>query len=288
LNDYVRVPEPPEVDPSALAFVFSDGRLFAGGPGLELPQLSLLDGSAELAAGPLPLGLLDGRQCVAVGLQPGSEPGRGLAGYGLREVFAQVAEPVAAMAARASQMLEWWYAHAYCGRCGGPTELHTSETARVCTRCASLFFPRINPAVITLVHRDREILLAHDHRFRPGFFALLAGFVEPGETLEQTVVREVREEVGLEVSDLRYFASQAWPFPSQLMVGFFARYAGGDVTVQQAELSEARWFPLERLPEPENRPPMYTIAGRLIHGYQEEANGDAQRRRGQDVSPKHS
>src|SRR5207237_5973460 len=114
---------------------------------------------------------------------------------------------------------------------------------------------------------EDEVLLAHDHRFRSGFFALLAGFVEPGETLEQAVAREVREEVGLEVEDIRYFGSQSWPFPSQLMVGFFARYRSGDIRVQEDELTDARWFPLEGLPDPQHRPPPFSIAGRLIAAF---------------------
>jgi NAD+ diphosphatase len=142
----------------------------------------------------------------------------------------------------------------------------------VCPGCGALHFPRISPAVITLVHRGRdEVLLASDRRFRPGFFALVAGFVEAGETLEQAAAREIREEVGLEVDDLRYFGSQSWPFPSQLMVGFFARYRSGEIRVQEEELTEARWFHLDDLPGPGDRPAGFSIAGRLIERYLEEA-----------------
>jgi NAD+ diphosphatase len=176
--------------------------------------------------------------------------------------------PIVSMAGRASQTLDWWFGHAYCGRCGRTTEPHETEMARACPGCGALHFPRINPAVITLVHRgEDEILLASDRRFRAGFFALLAGFVEPGETLEQAVAREVREEVGLEVEDLRYFGSQSWPFPSQLMVGFLARYRSGEIRVQEEELTEARWFRLGELPGPGDRPAGFSIAGRLIEHY---------------------
>jgi NAD+ diphosphatase len=126
--------------------------------------------------------------------------------------------------------------------------------------------------VITLVHRNGdELLLASDRRFRTGFYALLAGFVEPGETLEEAVAREVREEVGIEVGDLRYFGSQAWPFPSQLMVGFFAAYRGGEIAVQESELTDARWFHAQRMPDPDSRPPVFSIAGRLIAQFLEDA-----------------
>src|SRR5262249_54006329 len=133
-------------------------------------------------------------------------------------------------------------------------------------------FTRTNQAVIPRVpsHGD-EVLLAHDKRFRPGFFALLAGFVEPGETLEEAVAREGREEVGGEAEDIRYFGSQSWPFPSQPMVGFFPRYRPGGIAVQESEITEARWFRVDRMPVPQDRPPTFSIAGRLIAGFLEQA-----------------
>ena len=122
--------------------------------------------------------------------------------------------------------------------------------------------------MITLVSRGSQVLLAHGRQMRPGFYALVAGFVEPGETLERAVAREVREEVGIEVTDLRYFGSQAWPFPSQLMVGFTARYAGGEIEVQESEVTDARWFPIGALPDPASRPAAYSIAGRMIASFE--------------------
>jgi NAD+ diphosphatase len=251
----------------ALTFAFSAGRLLVR-PSLELPEFEALGPGPRLRAGPILLGRLDERPCYAVALEEGDAPD-GLTSVGLRELFARLEdERVVSMAARASQTLDWWFGHAYCGRCGGATEPHETEMARACKACGTLHFPRISPAVITLVHRgDGQVLLAHDRRFRPGFFALLAGFVEPGETLEEAVAREVREEVGLEVEDVRYFGSQAWPFPSQLMVGFFARYRSGEIRVQEEELTEAHWFPLDRLPAEDDRPGTFSIAGRLIERY---------------------
>ncbi|HEY4027915.1 MAG TPA: NAD(+) diphosphatase [Candidatus Dormibacteraeota bacterium] len=254
-------------DSRALTFAFAAGRLLVL-PGLEVPAFEALAPVERFRAGPILLGQLDERPCYAVALEDGDPPD-GLTAVALRELFARLEdERVVSMAARASQTLDWWFGHAYCGRCGGATEPHETEMARACQPCGALYFPRINPAVITLVHRgDNEVLLAHDRRFPAGFFALLAGFVEPGETLEQAVAREVREEVGLEVDDIRYFGSQAWPFPSQLMAGFFARYRSGEIRVQEEELTEAHWFPLDGLPSPANRPPTFSIAGRLIARY---------------------
>jgi len=266
-------------EPDSLAFAFSGDRMLVG-PGLQIPQVAALGQAFRTTAGPIRLGVLGARACYAIAIEEGATPDGDLTSVGLRELFARVEDAaVVSMAARASQTLAWWFGHAYCGRCGTETGPHETEMARACPSCGALHFPRINPAVITLVHRHGdEVLLAHDKRFRPGFFALLAGFVEPGETLEEAVAREVREEVGVEVEDIRYFGSQSWPFPSQLMVGFFARYRGGEIAVQESEITEARWFHVDRMPDPEDRPATFSIAGRLIAGFLEQAARDRDNR----------
>jgi NAD+ diphosphatase len=255
--------------PRGLAFAFADGRLLVQPGGFDLPRLETLTG-ATVSAGPLPVGSRDGEPSFAIGLE---EAPTGLVAVSLREVLARADPELASLAGRASQLVQWYVGHAFCGRCGSPTELHPTETARVCPACGALYFPRISPAVITLIHREREVLLAHDRRMQKGFYALIAGFVEPGETLEEAVRREIMEEVGVEVTDLRYMGSQAWPFPGQLMVGFYARYAGGEIVVQESELTDARWFPVDALPPPDQRPALYSIAGRLIEGFVAERNG---------------
>lgn len=252
-----------------LAFAFLRGSMLVEAEGLRVPELEELGPGLRLAAGPIPLGSLGERSCVAVALEPNVKLNDGLTPVSMRELLSRLDETRAGMVARASQLVEWWFAHAFCGRCGCATELHEAERARVCRACEALYFPRINPAIITLVHRGSEILLARGSRMRSGFYALVAGFVEPGETLEQAVAREVFEEVGLEVGDLQYFGSQAWPFPSQLMVGFTARYRGGEIRVQESEVSDARWFPIDALPDPASRPPKYSIAGRLIASFEQ-------------------
>jgi len=181
---------------------------------------------------------------------------------GLRAVLAEGPEDFALAAGRAAQLLDWETTHAFCGRCGTASERSSAELTRVCPNCGLVTYPRISPAVIMAVRRGDEVLLAR----RAGlslFWSVLAGFVDPGESLEQAVVREVEEEVGLQVDALEYVGSQPWPFPSQLMIGFRARYAGGELRIDETELAEAGWFRLDALPE---IPPPYTIANRLILG----------------------
>ena len=143
-----------------------------------------------------------------------------------------------------------------------------SERAKLCPKCGLLSFPRLSPAVIMLVYRGDELLLARNHGFADGFFSVLAGFVEPGESLEEAVEREVHEEVGLDLTEIRYFGSQPWPFPHSLMIGFTARYAGGEIRLQEAELAEAGWF--NRRGELPRLPGKLSIARKLIDAFLEQ------------------
>jgi len=190
-----------------------------------------------------------------------------LAVVGLREGFALLGESAFLEAGAATQVLEWVATHRYCGRCATPTERLPDERCMRCPKCGLLAYPRIAPAVIVLVRRGAEALLARGARFPLPFFSTLAGFVEIGETLEQTVAREIREEVGIEVADIRYFGSQPWPFPHSLMVGFTARWAGGDIRCDEKEILEAQWFRADALPP---IPPRLSIARRLIDAWLDE------------------
>ena len=214
-------------------------------------------------AGPFKVSRPGERDAVAVSL-PTEPECPGLELKGLRELFGLLPEADMEVAARAFQTLEWSAAHTFCGRCGAPTVYSTTELARTCSSCGSLFYPRITPAVITLVRRGSEILLARGQRFGPRFYSLIAGFVEAGETLEQAVAREVYEEVGIRVKEIAYFASQPWPFPSQLMVGFTAHHAEGELRINEDEISDARWFPVSELPRDIDLPTNYSISGRMI------------------------
>lgn len=184
----------------------------------------------------------------------------------LRAAFGALPEHDWVLAGRASQILRWDAEHRFCGRCGSATSHHANDRARKCERCRLMAFPRLNPAVIMLVERsDGHALLAWGRQFPQRFYSALAGFVEPGESLEQTVVREVKEEVGVDVGNVRYFGSQPWPFPHSLMVGFQADYLDGNIVLQEEEICDAGWFAPDRLP-PVPRGKM-SIAGWLIEDW---------------------
>ncbi|GIZ11865.1 NAD(+) diphosphatase [Pseudomonas sp. NCCP-436] len=168
------------------------------------------------------------------------------------------------MLSYAAQIGTWFTEHRFCGSCGAPTRQMPGERAMRCDSCNWQHYPRLAPSMIVLVTRDDEILLARSPRFVTGVYSTLAGFVEPGESVEHCVAREVREEVGIEVQDLQYVGSQGWPFPHSLMLGFHARYAGGDIVMQEDEIEDARWFRIDTLPP---LPAQRSIARYLIDLY---------------------
>ncbi len=207
------------------------------------------------------IGTLDGQQVWTAGVEDDVEAGEGWRFCDLFSVYGMAAEDLWMAAGRAVQIVEWERTNRFCGRCGIPTEAVTGERAMRCPQCRLLTFPRLSPAIITVVHRGDELLLARSHRFPEGLFSALAGFVEPGETVEGALIREVEEEVGLRVHNLEYQGSQPWPFPNSLMLGFFAEYESGEIVLEDAEIAEAHWFTLDALP---NIPGPISIANRLI------------------------
>jgi NAD+ diphosphatase len=208
------------------------------------------------------LGILGEQHCFACELEENVTPPEGMQLSGLRALFGALDDSLFALAGRAFQIVDWNRSHQFCGHCGTPTQPKANERARVCPNCGQSHYPRIAPAVMALVRRGNELLLARSPHFPPGMYSALAGFVEPGETLEQTLVREVREEVGIEVANLRYFASQPWPFPHSLMIAFYADYAGGEITPDPSEIEAAGWFNADRLPQA--LPSKISISRRLI------------------------
>ncbi len=182
----------------------------------------------------------------------------------LWQVLGRVDEQLFALAGRAAQLLDWEKDHQFCGRCGQAMQVDEAERAMRCVPCGVTNYPRIAPCVIMLVTRGDELLLARNVNHPQGMYSTLAGFIEAGETVEETLVREVKEEVGLDVGGLRYFQSQSWPFPNQLMLGFFAEYRGGEIVCEPSEIADAQWFHYRDLPRV---PPPASVAGQLIDHY---------------------
>jgi NAD+ diphosphatase len=248
---------PSNAEPSALAepafwFVFQRGKILAaaGNGRATVPQCR---DAADLGFAPLRthyLGLLQGRHCFACQIADDAPAVPGMRPVALRAaLLGEMDETVATVAGRAFQIVEWDRTHQYCGACGGRTGLEQLERARRCPQCELLFFPRVAPVVMVLVTRGRQLALTRKAGYPQGRYTVVAGFVEAGETLEEAIARETREEIGVEVSGIRYFSSQPWPFPHSLVVAFNAEYAGGTLTADGVELEDARWFDVDALPE---------------------------------------
>lgn len=195
------------------------------------------------------------------------ELGNDMSFRGMRSVFERVDSELFKLVGRAFQLLHHYQNNIYCPRCGNRMSAKDAEHAMVCSGCGFTSFPQISPAVIMAVTRGDKILLGRASRFRSGMYSTLAGFVEPGETLEETVAREVFEETGIKVGEITYFGSQPWPFPHSLMVGFTAVYREGSITIDENELEDARWFSADNLPP---LPSEGTIARALIENFRKQ------------------
>ena len=207
------------------------------------------------------IGNLDGHVCWAV--ETDSEAPEGMVFRDLRSFFG-VDEDFFRKAGRAKQIVGWHATHRFCGRCGGTTEPVSGELAMRCTRCGMMHYPRLSPAAIVLVKRGEQILLARSPGFPKGLYSVLAGFVEPGESIEETVAREIGEEVGIGVRNVTYFGSQPWPFPNSLMIGFTADYADGELAPDPGEIEDAGWYTADALPQ---LPPETSIARAMIDDF---------------------
>jgi NAD+ diphosphatase len=259
--------------PTCQWFVFRDGMILVDAHGRP-PVWSQVEAAAHVGEPGEAhyLGRLGDTECYAAELVGSLPPG--YAPRPFREVIAVQDDLFFRVASQASQLLTWAANHRYCGRCGTATVRAAGERAMGCPSCGNQCFPRVSPAVIVAVLRGDEILLARAPRFPPGMYSVLAGFVEAGESLEDCVHREVREECGIEVTDLRYFGSQSWPFPHSLMVAYIAHYAAGDMSADPQELDDARWFRRENLPV---LPLRVSIARRMIEWYQSGAPAPGRR-----------
>jgi NAD+ diphosphatase len=246
-----------------LWFVFQASKLlvFENDAQLSVPHAAAI---AQLQLDPIRqhyLGQLLDQPCYCAELADHAPMPEGASLLGLREVFGRVSDDHFALAGRAIQILNWDKSHQFCGACATPTKLKQNERARECPNCGLVSYPRLAPAVMALVRRDRQLLLGRSPHFPAGMYSALAGFVDPGESLEQTITREVQEEVGLRVTNVRYFASQPWPFPHSLMIAFTCDYLDGEITPDPTEIEDAQWFDLHALPR---LPSKISISRRLI------------------------
>ncbi len=222
------------------------------------------------------LGVTGGRRVIAVELADDAAPPPGTAIEGLRGLFGRLDDLSYRHAFQAVQVVDWDKNHQYCSRCAAPVErvpvtVGPPELAKRCERCRLSFYPRISPAVIVLVERGDTVLLGRNARFPGAMYSTLAGFVEPGETLEEAVVREIREEAGIEVRAIRYFGSQPWPFPDSLMIAFTAEHESGDLHPDPSEIADAGWFRADAMPVV---PPRLSIARALIDAWVRRQGGD--------------
>ncbi|MBS0658339.1 MAG: NAD(+) diphosphatase [Verrucomicrobia bacterium] len=214
------------------------------------------------------LGSFDETDALVVPIDGRIEPPFEL--IGLRALAAFVDAELFGVVGRAFHATDWLTNSRFCGRCGTATTLSPTERCAVCPGCGHHTYPRISPAIITLVRRGDEALLASNAKFPGVFYSTLAGFSDIGESLEETVRREVLEEVGVHVHDIRYFGSQPWPFPNSLMIGFTAQWESGEIAIDPAEISDAQWFTIDALPP---IPPPLSIARRLIDAWIADVRG---------------
>jgi NAD+ diphosphatase len=259
-------------------FVFQENRMLVR---IDEQQASLpvCDQLQNLGVQPLRtqyLGTLGEFSCYSAELAAEVRPPEGLRFEQLRGLWGSLSEELFWIAGRAFQIVDWDRNHQYCGRCGSATEDKCEERAKICPRCGHTAYPRISPAVIVAITRGQEILLARAHRFPYAMYSVIAGFVEAGESLEQCVRREIKEEVGITVKNLRYFGSQSWPFPNSLMVAFTAEHDRGGIRIDPSEVVDAGWFTASNLPR---IPDKVSIARRLIEWFV-----DQQRDKPQDSS----
>ncbi|MGA3084018.1 MAG: NAD(+) diphosphatase [Thermodesulfobacteriota bacterium] len=247
-------------------FIFSKRKLLVTSNGQE-PTIPLLSSPEDLDFQPMEdtyLGTLEGKHCYAAIVPDSDAAPLDMAFQDLFQLYRRLNQDMLLLSFRAIHLLEWSQQTRFCKRCGKEMKIQDGERAKKCPSCGQQSFPRISPAVIVLVERGDQCLLARSPRFQDGFYSVLAGFAEPGETLEETVKREVREETGIEVQDIRYFGSQPWPFPDSLMIGFTASYAGGEIRVDGTEILEANWFTFDQLPKIPGR---ISIARSLIEWF---------------------
>jgi NAD+ diphosphatase len=231
-----------------------------------VPFLNNLDDLHLLPVRTQYLGTFEGIPCHSAELPPNTAAPEGLSFTDLRPFYFGIEEDIFLLAGRALQIMSWDQTHQYCGRCGHLTETLQGEMAKTCPVCKFMSYPRISPAVIVAVLKDNKILLTKYAAFRGNMRTIIAGFLEPGETLEECVRREVLEEVGITVQNIKYFGNQPWPFPNSLMIGFTAEWESGEIKVDGKEIAEGDWYSADSTPD---IPPRMSISREIIDWFKE-------------------
>ena len=251
-----------DIEEDGYAFAFMKERLvlLAAGEGAKVPWRAILQAAGVPLETVLPLGRLDGTPCFACDLAEAELP-NGFQSVDLRQAFGMLPELEYGIAGFAAHLSHWNRTTVFCPLCGAETERVATEHAKRCSSCGFMQYPRVSPAIIVLIYRPGQILLTRQPSWPPNRYSLVAGFVEAGESLEECLRREIAEEVGVTVGELRYLGSQPWPYPHQLMVGFLARYRAGEIHLSDQELEHAAWFDLDALPD---LPPPLSISRRIL------------------------
>jgi len=249
----------PQDERNSYWFIFSGDKLLIGNDQKSLPSEHFLSLKRTIY-----IGTLDNRHLFAGEAENKELTPQGWLWTNLRTLYGVINDEYYAIAGRAKQLIDWDRSHAYCGCCGKETFIRKAERCRECASCGYLAYPKLAPAVIALVRKDQKILLARSAHFPEKFYSAIAGFAEPGETLEQCVAREVLEEVGLKVKNICYFGSQPWPFSSALMIAFTCDWLSGDINIDPIELEHADWFDPMNLPQ---LPPLFSISRVIIDAH---------------------
>ncbi len=246
-------------------FIFNDAKLLINPKNdLKLPFTNSLKEFSIIPIREHYLGTLDGHDCYVAEVKPETSALEGMAFEDLKLLYDVLDEDIFLLAGRAIQIINWDKNHQFCGKCGTPTEKWEYDNAKKCPNCGHMSFPCLSPAVITAIVKDGKLLMAKHSYGLKDRYSLIAGFVEPGETVEEAVERETQEEVGINVKNFKYFGSQSWPFPHSLMLGFTAEYESGEIKVDGEEILDAKWFAPEEIPPP---PSKISIGSELIEWF---------------------
>jgi NAD+ diphosphatase len=241
--------------------------------GNPVPEYKRITAYYKLSILVVPIGIMDGIYYSALSVDDKMDIPDNTEFMNVRHLYRTSNEDLFFLAGLGRQIAEWDRTFRFCGKCGSRTENHSAERCKICPDCGHIAYPKISPAMICSVTRGDEILLARGSKFTQPVYSVLAGFVESGENLEQTVEREIMEETGISVKNIRYFGNQAWSFSSSLMIAFTAEYESGEIIIDNEEILDAAWFTVDNLPM---LPTPYSIARELIMNFIKESKVNIQ------------